>query len=114
LLGFWWKTMRYLGTIFFGIFFAVAVMGAVRAQAPGATTSCGGDHSACRCTPDQQLCTARCCSIIMVGTSYCARSCNDTNALANALTLPDSITLFRTDPSGARKAQEFSVVPKNQ
>jgi hypothetical protein len=106
--------MRYLGIIIFGISFAVAVMGAVRAQAPNATTSCGGNHGACRCTPDQPLCTARCCSIIMVGTSYCARACNNDSALANALTLPDSITLFRTDPSGAKKAQEFNVVPKSQ
>jgi hypothetical protein len=50
----------------------------------------------------------------MVGTSYCARACNNDSALANALTLPDSITLFRTDPSGAKKAQEFNVVPKSQ
>lgn len=66
-----------------------------------------GNRDGCKCTPDQELCTLKYCSLVHVG-NQCQRSCNNTNALGP----PTSVTIFPSDPS--RQIQEFSVVPKGQ
>ncbi len=66
-----------------------------------------GNREACRCTPDEPLCTLKYCSLGRVG-NQCQRSCNNTNALGP----PTSITIFPSDPSG--KIQRFDVVPKGE